>query len=356
MLPAVAIMLGVALSTGGTVGLAPDDPIVSDPASEVPGDSGEPSEDGDSSSGVPGLAGFGVIAALLALSRREGEDLSPSGGLGLEASPLTFVFVPGHGQAHGRLAFDALIENMGLSDDSVRYFDYRWVEGGANHSDASEDVPIDDAVSALNAYLAGVAAEGEEVYLVGFSKGGATIAELIADWDDGRWGPADSIRGAALLDPPMAVGAHGWMQSAGRAIGPIPDDGGYDPVQCSFIVFGCEDRRDHLGVDSGVDVVVVRNPRAAITSFSDLPEGLRVYDAADEGPGPWGQLLRNPLGFPGRVAEAHEAVLGDPRVAACLVAESTVAGTCQLPLRDSRPPLPGLRGSPVRPPAGQKVV
>lgn len=350
-----AIVLGIAVLGGGTIGLAPDDapvaPITMEPDRPAP-----PPDDDGGGPPVPGALGLGVVAAALALLQRRSGGLSPAAGLGLDTADPLFVFVPGHGQPHGSRAFAELIDLMGLDDESVRFFDYRWAGGGSDHALVSRGLPIDDAASSLNAYLAGVAAEGREVYVIGFSKGGATIAEMVADWDDGLWGPSESIRGVALLDPPIAAGAHGWLQSLGSSVGPIPDDGGFDPVQCSFVVFGCDDRRSGLGEASGVDVIVVRNPRAAITSFSDLPDGLRVYDAPDDGPGPWRQLLSNPFDFPGRIAKAHESVLHDPRVAACLVAEAGRAGTCRLDRRRPTPPLSGLGGSATRPPSGQKVL
>lgn len=352
-----AIVVAIAASIGGTVGLAPGH---TDDGSVPPGtDGGSAPEEPvapSSEPGVPPALGLGAIAAALALLRRREEDLSPSSGLGLAATDPVFVFVPGHGQPEGAVTFAAMVEALGLEEGSVRHFDYRWAGGGPMHSRASRTVGIDDAASALNAYVAGVAADGRDVYLVGFSKGGATVAELIADWDDGRWGPASAVAGAALLDPPMAAGGLGWLQSAGRFIGPIPDDGGYDPVRCRFLGFWCDDRREALGEASGIEVIVIRNPRAAITSFGDVPDGLRVYDADDGGPGPWAQLVRNPLAWPGRIAEAHESVLDDPRVAACIAAEARDKGTCELPARSDPPLLPSLRRPAIRPPSGQSVL
>ena len=159
-------------------------------------------------------------------------------------------------------------------------------------------------------------------------------------------------RSVAMTASCTNVGAVGVSTSA---VGPIPDDGGYDPVHCSFLFLGCEDRRAHLGERSGVEVMVIRNPRAAITSFGDVPPGLRVYDADDGGRGPLGQLVRNPLALPGRIADAHESVLRDPRVAACIVAEAGGSGACDLPRRGV-PPLPGLTTGAVRPPGAQRVL
>ena len=350
---ATSLAVALLFFGGGTLGLTGDEaePVTVEPE---PG-SVEPAADpsgGHPPDPLPGLIGLAGLAAALAVVQRRGDDLSPGDGLSLDAGPIV-VFVPGHGQPHGSSAFADLIENMGVDD--VRHFDYRWVDGGTSASAASEDVAIDDAVSALNSYLAGVVGDGREVYLVGFSKGGATVAELVADWDDGRWGPADSVVGAALLDPPIARGPHGRLQSMGRFWGTLPDDGGYDPVQCTFLGFGCSDRREGLGHDAGVEVVVIRNPKAALTSFGDHPAGLRVYDAADDGPTIWGQLARNPFALPGRIAEAHNAVLHDPEVARCIVAELR-SGTCDLPKTRPVPRLPGLTRGAGRGPGLQKVL
>lgn len=352
---AAAIALGIALLGGGTVGLAPDDATVDETPTPPPVEDPEPSESGGQS-GLPGAAGIAAALAVLAAAGRREDEVSPAGGLGLRPGDPVVVFVPGHGQPHGSAAFDDLIEMMDVDAGSVRHFDYRWVEGSDDHSRASEAVGIDEAATALNAYLAGIAADGEQIYLVGFSKGGTTVAELLADWDDGQWGPSDRVVGAALLDPPMATGVHGWLQSVGRRVGWIPDDGGYDPVQCRFVTLWCDDRRAHLGEAAGVDVVVIRNPRAAITSFGDVPPGLRVYDAPDDGPGPFAQLLRNPFALPGRVSQAHEAVLADPDVADCIVTEIRTPGSCGLTPTGAPPPLPSLRPPAFRPPTAMKVL
>lgn len=348
------LVAGVLLFGGGSLGLSGgDQPSVPADTDSAPDSGHDAPSDGQPVSPLPGVVGLGAMAAALAaLARRE--DLSPGDGLSLDAPPLV-VFVPGHGQQSGEVAFADLIADMGIDGESVRHFDYRLVTGGSSASEASEDVGIDDAASALNTYVAGAAGGGRDVYLVGFSKGGATIAEMIADWDGGGWGPARSVVGAALLDPPISPGALGWLQSVGRRWGSIPDDGGFDPVECDFLGFGCVDRRDHLGESSGIDVIVVRNPKAVVTSFGDDPDGLRVYDAADSGPTIPAQLMRNPLALPGRIAEAHDAVLHDREVADCLMAEIG-GGRCDLPPARPSAPLPGLLRRAVRAPSPQKVM
>ena len=191
-------------------------------------------------------------------------------------------------------------------------------------------------------------ADGErDLYLVGFSKGGAGIAELVSRWDDGAPGPVDGVVGAALLDPPISGGFQGTIQSLGRYVGPIPDDGGYSPRECEWLGMRCTDHRDHLGEASGVEVLVLRNPKAGITNFDDQPEGLRVYDVPDEGRGPLASLIHNPFTYASRAAEAHDAVLHDRRVADCIRAEMAELGSCDIPVAVERLPVPRLGGRAV---------
>ena len=326
---AVGFLVG-AFALGPGLGLAPDDEPVPPPPLPIPAPPSPPGTD------VPVAAlvlGLGAIAAAIAAQK-------PGSALGLRPpEDAMVVFVPGHGQGTGEEVFAEFVDLMGLDPDDARYFDYRWVTGEADPQAASMRAPVRPTASSLNAYLAGVADPDRPVWLVGFSKGGATVAELIAAWDRGLFGPTANVEGAMLLDPPMARGIHGTLQSAGTVVGPVPDDGGYDPVDCSFLWFGCHDDRAYLGDASGIEVIVVRNPRAAVTSFSDHPPGLRVVDAPDDGPGPWGQVFKNPFKLFSRIAEAHESVLSDPEVVRCLVSEMQEKGSCSLDL----PRYPSLR-------------
>jgi len=257
------------------------------------------------------------------------ESLSPGAALGLEPpADALVVFVPGHG--NGPEVFDDLIDNMELDEEQVRYFDYRLATSDGDVHQASQRASIDDAADALNGYLAGLAEAQRPIYVIGFSKGGAATAELIARWDDGGAGAASSVRGAVLLDPPLAGGPHGSLQSVGRLIDFIPDDGGYDPIDCAYLGFLCEDDRDFLGRTAGVDTVVIRNPESPVTSFNDLPDGLRVYDARDGRSSVWSMLAR-PWQIPSRLGDAHTSVLANPAVADCIVAEMNTPGSCQLP-------------------------
>jgi hypothetical protein len=320
---ALALLTGPAPADG--VRLAPDP----SPAASAP--AGAPTAPG-APAGLPLSAAAGGIAGLAALAALRRPERQPKEG---EATPLV-VFVSGHGNGSPTGLFSQLVSLMGLERGQARYYDYRWADGGPDHRHASEDASIDETAGALDGYLAGLSDSGRPIYLVGFSKGGTGIAELVARWD--RRGPeaAHGVIGAALLDPPLASGVHGWLQSVGAFWGPIPDDGGYDPIHCDRR--GCVDTRRHLGEASGVEVVVMRNPRGGITNFGDLPEGLRVYDASDGGPGFAETLFTRPWDLVSRATNAHLAVLDDPRVADCLSAEIAGSGACHLPVPGQHPP------------------
>lgn len=332
------LLAGVVLSVGGSVGLLEDDTIEPQWSAEhvpEPGSSRRVPSPGVVV--VPGLLGIATVIA----TRRRSDGFIDDLDEALALDPIV-IFVPGHGDGPAEEVFADLIDQLGIDPASARFFDYRFASDAATAETASQEVGIDDAAKVLNAYVAGVAAGGRPVYIVGFSKGAVTVAEMLADWDDGHFAP-EGVIGAALLDPPMAVSLHGWLQSLGRFIGPIPDDGGYDPVNCAFAGFWCTDDRDHLGVASGVNVMVLRNPKAAVTNFGDLPEGLRVYEAPDEGPGFLDRLPRNPFEAMSRASEAHRAVLHDPNVAACIASELKALGSCDsLTQVTDKPPLPAL--------------
>ena len=313
----------------GGLGLAPGDEPVAPVGADAPGEPAEPTPPPEPASDplIPGAAALAALLGVLAARRR-----GPGDALGLQTpGDALVVFVPGHGQGPAEAVFDDLIDLMGIDDESLRFFDYRFAAGSLDPHSASSGLSISEAASSLNSYLGAVAEEGRPIYLVGFSKGGATIAHLVAGWDDGAYGPNQAVVGAALLDPPMATKGHGWLQSVGSFWGSVPDDGGYDPVECGFLWFGCEDSRDHLGEAAGVDVVVIRNPNSGITSFSDFPEGLRIYNAAGDAGSAWEGGWSDPFGLPARLAAAHEAVLEDPAVAECIVAEMWDPGACALP-------------------------
>lgn len=319
---ALALALLTEPAPGDGLRLAPD---------PAPGPVPAPSVGSPVSPGVPWLpvggalgglaAGVAALAAGFWSTRRENEQAVGS------AEPLV-VFVSGHGSGPAPGVFAHLAMLMGIDPTDARYFDYRWAEGGTDHVGASQNATIDETADALAGYLAGLSALGRPLYLVGFSKGGAGIAELVARWDRGQPG-STNVAGAALLDPPLASGIHGFLQSLGTLWGPLADDGGYGPVSCSW--WSCTDSRAHLGEASGVQVMVVRNPQSGVANFADIPEGLTVYEASDGGPGFWETLFTRPWALMSRISEAHNAVLHDPRVAGCIAAEMWGTGTCSLP-------------------------
>ncbi len=256
-----------------------------------------------------------VITAVQKLSRRPGV-----GGAG----PL-IVFVPGHGAAESG-TFEGLIAAMGLVPGDYVEFDYRTLHPGSTHEAAARRARSGDIASGV-ANLINELGTDRPIYLVGHSKGGVAIAELVASWD-GLGAAPPPVIGAALLDPPMAGGALGLLQSAGVFIDEVPSDGGYDPRRCT--AWECHDTRHGLGLEAGIDVVVIRNPDALVTNFTDEPRDLRVFDLDDGGRHPL--LLLPDVGKAvQRIHEAHESVLHHPEVAACIAAEIESHRGCRWP-------------------------
>lgn len=254
-------------------------------------------------------------------------------GEGLAGGPpgeATVVVVGGYG-SNGDEAFDELIGLMAIEPSRVRSFDYRWIVPGDRQPPATRRTEVDDLAGALNAYLAGLGREEGRIYLIGHSKGAVAIAELLARWDRHPALRVPEVEGAALLEPPLAGGPLGLLQSAGTLIG-LPNDGGYGPRPWP----GGPDRRAHLGRRAGVEVVVFRNPKAAVTTFWRRPAGLRVLDVPDGGAHALEVLVRpDPvpmrrwMRFLWRVQEAHRSVLGDERVARCVALEIREPGSCR---------------------------
>ncbi|HSG78275.1 MAG TPA: alpha/beta fold hydrolase [Acidimicrobiia bacterium] len=349
MLSSLLVVLALAAPPGDASRLAPGPrPVAPEVIATVPdaptGDSG----------GLPALPAGGAIAAVavavIAAVRRRASlfTSSPATALGLQPpDDVIVVFVPGYGSSSSAETFGDLIDLMGLSEDQVRHFDYRWVGEGFDHAEAARTADVEDAAAALAGFTTGVAGGGREVHLVGHSKGGAIIAEMIEQWDRGRLPAVDGVTGATLLDPPLASGIHGLGQSAGVVLDwlyerlpfvdlpGLPHDGGYNPVECSVGVFDCTDHRNGLGQASGVDVAVVRAPDAAVTNFKDVPDGMSVYEVDTPGPSAV-DAFPNPFAVLGAIVGAHKAVLHHPDVAACVVSRMS-AEPCDL-TDLSRPP------------------
>jgi hypothetical protein len=279
-----------------------------------------------------GLLGTGGQRRSVADMVRSNTEMSPGDALRLSSPPgLQVVFVPGHGDSHASRVFHEMVAMLGLDPANVHHFDYRWVVPVDDHAWAARLAPADLTALTLNDFLTEVSARGDSIYVVAFSKGGALMAELVARWDQGLEGPHDSVIGTALLDPPIAHGLAGWLQSAGRVISDIPNDGGYDPIECLVMRFECVDTRVDLGVPSGVEVIVIQNPKAGVTNLGTArPKGLRVVDVADDGPGPLAALLGMGIFAPVRISRAHRSVRRSPTVAACISAEMWSPGGCSL--------------------------
>lgn len=273
-------------------------------------------------SGGAGIGGAVIASAVLARRRRTG---SPSSS----QDPL-FVYVPGHGG--DPQGFDDLAGRIGVDPHDVRVFDYRWAWASDDPIEASQRASADDAADALGAYLAALGADGRPIYLVGHSKGGAVITEVVARWDEHPMVGVDAVVGATILDPPISSGPLGLLQSLGWLHGNTADDGLFNPIRCGWA--GCRDIRDGLGEQSGVEVVIVRNPDAEFTNFRDRPDGVRVYDLDDGG---GGMLSRFPniFGMWNRMGEAHSSVMHSDTVAACIAAEAQRVGSCVWPVSNT---------------------
>jgi hypothetical protein len=295
-----------------------------------------------------GALAIGVLAAKA--SPRRSPRRKEGDGESSEVAPhppyvnpeLTFVFVSGHGsEAVG--TFETLQELMRVEPANVAAFNWEWT-AVASHVEATKQTEVDEAAHALEAFIGGLARHGGSIYLVGHSKGAVTITQMLAWWDAYPSRVQSSVVGAALLDPPISGGPLGILQTLGHHLG-LASDGKFGPMQC--LAGECRDRREHLGVGSGVSVFVVRNPDAVVTNFHDNPEGLRVYDLDDGGGSATDRILGldNPLP---RVSEAHSSPLVAPVVAECIVAESWRLGSCEWP-KPSRPPVVRTRRRARRP-------
>ena len=267
--------------------------------------------------GGVGLGGAVMIGSVL-IRRR-------SGGARGDAGPL-FVYVPGHGGDPD--GFDDLAGRIGVDPSDVRVFDYRWAWASSDPVEASRWAPTGDAADALGAYLAALGSDGRPIYLVGHSKGGAVITEVVGRWDAHPEIGVDAVVGAAILDPPIASGPLGLLQSIGWLHGNTADDGLFNPVRCGWN--GCVDIRDGLGERSGVEVVIVRNPDAGFTNFWGRPDDVRVYDL-DDGDGSLFERFPDVLGMWQRMGEAHNSVLHSDTVADCIASEARASGSCDWP-------------------------
>ncbi|MGI9667013.1 MAG: hypothetical protein ACR2N2_07940 [Acidimicrobiia bacterium] len=264
--------------------------------------------------GLPGAALIGIVGAgTIALRRTTTRDNEP-----------LFVVVHGHGGSPDD--FDVLLAKMGVSQDRVVAFDYSVVDGGPDSVTSSRLVETSDAAAALDALIRSLSDTHSNIYSIHHSKGAAAGVMMIAAMDRGTTAPIDGYQGAALLDPPIARGWMGVLQRLGQRIPWIPDNGGFEAIQCDLTQ--CVDVRAGLGGKSGVETIVINNPDAAVTNFVDAPEDLRVYDLVQDGGSSAWDSWWNPPVFVGRAFEAHSSVLTHDAVAACISQESEEPRSC----------------------------
>lgn len=270
---------------------------------------------------LPPVGVFGGAMAALAAATREVVSTRrrrSMGAVGSVPEDALVVFVPGYGSERGE-HFADMIAALRLGAGQTIEFDYRYVEAVDAHTSASRRASNAEIVDGLHSFLAGLATSGRPIYLVGFSKGGAGIAGLLKKWDLHPELALGNVRGAALLDAPIARGAHGILQSAPVPF--LPSDGGYQPMHCRVLGhLRCTDSRVGLGRAAGVEVVAFRNSYSHLTSFGDRPQGMRIYEL---------KVRPEPGGFASRVASAHREVLVSSAVAACLIDEIAAAGSCR---------------------------
>lgn len=302
------------LSPGDGIGLAPN-PIVRSAATQGGTEPyGSPPRTFPAS--LPFAAAAVSVSAMSVVYKRRRND-----------DPLV-VLVHGDGGSAGD--FDYLVEEMGMDPSRIVSFDYSAVEGGGSSTSSSRNVSTAVAADELDSLLRDLAEQNSNIYSIHHSRGGSVGVEMIANIDDGSRPPIDGYRGAALLDPAIASGVLGKLQSMGGTSLPfvdrVPDDGGFDPIRCD--ADGCQDIRQNLGDNAGVEVVAIRNPDAVVTNFGGKPDGLRTFDLADNNVSALWYFLVSPVLGVMRSSQAHSSVLESPEVAACVAAEINAPGSC----------------------------
>lgn len=314
----VALSLSIHLSGVEVEDLVPGDGVALDPVQTVVSPVGLPqTPTGPSRStyplGIGGMAAVGVLGAGVVVERRRRRSMDP-------------LFVLVHGNGGSAESFDPLLEQLSVETFSVVTFDWRTAGAGATSTDASKTASAEAAAVKLDEFLRQLSEDHGNIYTLHHSKGGAAGVAMISALDDGTRPPIDGYVGAALLDPAIAGGPLGALQRLGGIATYIPDNGGFDPVACTSD--GCRDRREHLGVASGVEVIAIRNPDAVLTSFWERPEGLRVFDLVDDGKPSALWFWNTPPLFAARMSEAHGSVIKHWVVADCISAEVAKAGSC----------------------------
>ena len=236
-------------------------------------------------------------------------------------------YVVVHGNGGSAEDFLPLLERLGVESDRVVAFDYLDVGGGATSSEASRTASTERAAEALDRLIRDLSVDHSNIYSIHHSRGGAVGVSMIGALDDGSRPPIDGYVGAALLDPAIGSGWLGRLQRLGGMSTFLPDNGGFNTQRCTD--GACRDVREHLGDASGVEVIAIRNLDAEVTSFTDRPEGLRVFDLVhDGGVAARFMLPLSPLLSLNRVWNAHASVLEHAAVADCIKVEVAESGSC----------------------------
>ena len=152
---------------------------------------------------LPGSAAGGVVALVAALTPAISRGVRRRRARRSDSEPF-FIYVPGHGGSPS--GFDDLAGRMGLDSERIRVFDYRWAHADRSAEAASRQAPTARAADALDFYLREQAKLHSQIYLVGHSKGGAVITELVSRWDADPSRTVQAVTGAPSLDPPIAAG------------------------------------------------------------------------------------------------------------------------------------------------------
>ena len=314
----LALTLSMHLSGADVDGLVPADGVALDPVAPVvvPVDlprAPDPPRRSSTPLGFGSLAVVGALGAGVVAARRRRRSMEP-------------LFVVVHGNGGSAQDFDLLLDQLSVDSFDVVAFDWSTVAPASTSTEASRVASTEEAAVELDTLVRELSRDHGNIYTIHHSKGGAAGVAMIAALDDGTRPAIDGYRGAALLDPAIAAGGLGAVQSLGSMSTAIPDNGGFNPVGCTSD--GCRDRRVDLGVASGVEVVAIRNPDAVVTSFWDEPDGLRVFDLVDDGRPSALWFWSYPPLFATRVSEAHGSVLKHWTVADCISAEVARAGSC----------------------------
>ena len=203
---ALAVLtLSVPLSGGDPDGLVPGDGIALDPVAPVVSRIDLPrGADAPLRSPVPvgfgGLGAISVLGAAVVADRRRRRSMEP-------------LFVIVHGNGGSASDFDPLLDQMGVESSNVVAFDWRSALAAPTSTGASQVASTEVAAVELDALIRRLSLDYGNIYSIHHSKGGAAGVAMISALDDGTRPEIDGYRGAALLDPAIAVGPVGSQRT-----------------------------------------------------------------------------------------------------------------------------------------------